>query len=243
MGGRSHEALHARRAGRRCPRARRAPEALREATRRQDMDGGRASLRRARARSARRGLQRPPVRRPGLHRRPPRRARLAILGLARLHRQGTRPHACSASRCGSAWTRRAAPSSTRTTARKRCGPCCPSCSTARAWRTARPGDRQPDDAWIERMCHTIYASQPGAGRRGGGRGPGRRRRARGRRRGDLAGREPARAPRPRPSRRRTRPRSRRGASMARRSACMPPTPPTPGGTSPGSATAATRTPA
>ena len=24
--------------------------------------------------------------------------------------------------------------------------------------TRPPGDRQPDDAWIERMCHTIYAS-------------------------------------------------------------------------------------
>ena len=91
MGGRRHEALHpvepAARAG---GTAR--PEALREATRRQDMDGGRADLRRAGPRAARRGLQRPPVRRPGLHRRPPRRARLALLGPARPHRQGARPH-------------------------------------------------------------------------------------------------------------------------------------------------------
>ena len=90
MGGRSHEALHpvepaaaAAGTGAGSP-ARGDPPA--------GHGGGRADLRRDRPRAARRGLQRPPVRRPGLHRRPSRRARLAILGPARLHRQGARPH-------------------------------------------------------------------------------------------------------------------------------------------------------
>ena len=53
---------------------------------------GRARLRRAGRRVARRGVQRPPVPRPGRHERPPRRPRLARLGLARPDRQGARPH-------------------------------------------------------------------------------------------------------------------------------------------------------
>ena len=65
-----------------------------------------------------------------------------------------------------------------------------------------------------------------------------------RRRGDLAGRQPAGPPRPRPpAERRSAPASRSAASTATRSASTPATRPTPGGTSPASATPATRSPA
>ena len=62
----------------------------------------------------------------------------------------------------------------------------------------RPGDRQPDDAWIERMSQTIYASsreqaaEAVAEALADGIAP------EADRRGDLAGRQPARPPRPRP---------------------------------------------
>ena len=69
-----------------------AAEALREATRKQDMDGAERTFAALARGLARRGLQRPPVPRPGRRRRPPRRAGLAGLGAARPHRQGARPH-------------------------------------------------------------------------------------------------------------------------------------------------------
>ena len=91
MGGPSHEALHALESVDTSV-GQGGAEALVAATRQARSGGGRADLRRSGARTSRRGLQRPPVRRPGRHQRPPRRPRLALLGAARFHRQGTRPH-------------------------------------------------------------------------------------------------------------------------------------------------------
>ena len=167
--------------------------------------------------------------------RPPRRAGVAGLGDARLHRQGARPHA--AAPVGPVLLQR---------------------------EPRRPADRDPDaaaEAARPVQAGREEARHPG-GRRRLGRGAGQgglRRRAgeggrRGRRgpgRGVLAGgRSARRSPWPRTNSccttpaapRRTGP-SRRGASTATRSGCTPPTRPTPGGTSPGSATPATRSPA
>ena len=91
-----------------------------------------------------------------------------------------------------------------TSAERAAGPPAQAARRVPAWLSRAPGDRQPDDAWVEQLSQTIYASDRRAGRRGGRRGPGRRDRARGHRRGDLAGRQPARPPRPRPRARRTR---------------------------------------
>ncbi len=75
-----------------CPRASPAAEALREATRRQDIEGAERALRRAGAPVARRGVQRPPVPRAGQCQRPPGRPGLALLGPPRPDGQGARPH-------------------------------------------------------------------------------------------------------------------------------------------------------
>ncbi len=101
------------------------------------------------------------------------------------------------------------------------------------------GDRKADDAWIDKLARTIYAASPAAGRRGGGR------------------RRWPKASRRRPSARRSRWRptcssctiraawitrpttSRAAACTAIPSASTPRTRPTPGGTSPASATSAT----
>ena len=94
-----------------------------------------------------------------------------------------------------------------------------------------PKQREATDEWIEELSHTIYASNRQQAAEAVAQALGRGILARGRRRGDLAGREPARAARPRPQEGRLAARSRSAASTGPRSACMPPTPPTPGGTS------------
>ena len=100
--------------------------------------GGRAALRRAGARVARRGLQRPPVRRPGLCRRPPRRPGLARLGPARPDRQGARPHL--AAPVGAVLRgRRSATFKKQPDRGGAAGPACPACSSGRAWRAGSPG--------------------------------------------------------------------------------------------------------
>ena len=149
------------------------------------------------------------------------------------------PTRCSASRSGSACNENRNGASTVGRSRR----CCRSCSTSTSSPARRSAPATADDAWVEPLAQTIY----GAGREKAadavaaalaeGIAPERDRR------GDLAGREPARPPRPRPARRPIGAASRRAASTATRSASTPPTRPTPGGTSPASATAATRSPA
>ena len=105
-----------------------------------------------------------------------------------------------------------------------------------------PGDRRPDDEWVDRMCHTIYE------RRAGSKRPRRSQRLwlRGSHPRSLARRSPwlrtsscCTIP---AVRRKTGPRSRSGASTAHRSACTLVTRRTRGATSRASVTDATRMP-
>ena len=113
-----------------------------------------------------------------------------------------------------------------------------------AARASRPATRKADDAWVEQLARRSTAAVATAGRRGRRRRPGRGHVAGGHRRGDLAGRQPAGAARPRPPQEPgAAAASRWAASTAPRSASTPPTRPTPGGTSPASATRATPSPA
>ena len=97
-------------------------------TRRQDMDGAERTFAAMAARAARRGVQRPPVPRPGQHQRPPGRPGLAGLGVARPHRQGARPH--PAPPVGPVLRGRGEEHPQVHLARTRCGPSCPGCSTS-----------------------------------------------------------------------------------------------------------------
>ena len=154
-GGPSHEALHVLETT--SPSAGESgAEALREATRRQDIDGGGADLRRAGAGSARRGVQRPPVPRPGQRQRPPGRPRLALLGAARLHRQGTRPH--PAPPVGAVLRRRGEQLRDKNGG-EALRALLPKLLERDGLASRSPGDRQPGDDWIERMSQTIYAAR------------------------------------------------------------------------------------
>ena len=107
-----------------------------------------------------------------------------------------------------------------------------------------PGDRKADDAWVDRLAMTIYGATPNGSRRSRRRGAGRGHFAGRRRRGDFAGVEPACCYATRAvSRSMPAGKCLQEACMATRSACMPPTRPTPGETSPGSATPAIHSPA
>ena len=191
MGGQSHEALHpvapAQLSAGQC-----GGEALREATRRRDVEGAERTFAALTEKSARRGVQRPAVPGPGLRRRPPGGPGLAGLGLARPGRQGARPHA--ASPIGALLLRRGEATPRTTPLRD----LLPELLETRACSSESPKEREATTSGSKSLSQTIYASSRQQAAEAVAEALRRGILARGRRRGDLAGREPARAARPRP---------------------------------------------
>ena len=140
MGGATHEALHAVEPAD-LPAGQPGAEALREATRRQDMEGAERAFAALAQRAARRDCT--TISSTSFRTISTSTASCSPGAPGRCSTSPARstPTPCSASRCVSASMRRAVFIGTRTAVKRSCGPCCRSCSTATAWRRAPRGTR------------------------------------------------------------------------------------------------------